>query len=181
MQEDFLKPPEKDLDPCGVLSLHYAGRVRRIPVGANIGKKIDLGDGKVSVEIVQYLPNAKVDANRHLGSEGNAPANPLLELRIRVPDQKEPIRKLAFAHYPFQNFEDLHGPTCPVKFCYHHPACKAPAGVEFLETPDGKLYCRVGIGGKYRAAGEVHAGDELELPGGPVQCSWTTCRTPAAR
>ncbi len=133
---------------------------------ANLGKKIDLGDGKVSVEIVQYLPNAKVGANRRWVSEGNAPANPLVELRIYAPDQKEPIRQVALAHYPFRTFDEVRGRTCSVKFCYHHPASKAPAGVEFLETPDGKLYCRVGIEGKYQARGEVHVGDKLELPAG---------------
>ena len=42
------------------------------------------------------------------------------------------------------NHESIKKQNCPVKFWYHHPAVPAATGAEFLQTPDGKLYCRVG-------------------------------------
>ena len=40
MREDFLNPPANEEDPDGVLSVHYDGRMQRIPVSKNIGKKV---------------------------------------------------------------------------------------------------------------------------------------------
>ena len=57
------------------------------------------------------------------------------------------------------------GGECPVKCWYHHPAVKAAAGTEFLQTPDGKLYCRVGRDGKFEPQGEVRAGSKIDLAG----------------
>ncbi len=53
-----------------------------------------------------------------------------------------------------------------MKFWYHHPAVHSESGVEFLQTPDGKLYCRVGSGGKYRPQGLVKQGDRVQIAGG---------------
>ena len=36
-------------------------------------------------------------------------------------------------------------------------------GAEFLQTPDGKLYCRVGVEGVYQPRGEVQAGDQIAI------------------
>jgi hypothetical protein len=52
---------------------------------------------------------------------------------------------------------------CPVKFWYHHPAVAAASGAEFLQTPDGKLYCRVGAGDAYQRRGEVKQGDRISV------------------
>ncbi|MGA2616543.1 MAG: cytochrome c biogenesis protein ResB [Thermoguttaceae bacterium] len=164
MLEDFLQPP-KEMDSRGVLSIHYQGRMQRIPVGANLGKKTLLNDGKVSVELAEYLPNAQPGDNFRFVSKDDEPKNPLLELRVYLPGQKEPLRQVAFATRPMQSFEGIHGWNCPVKFWYHHPAVAAGPGAQFLQTPDGKLYCRVGLGGKYQMRGAVRAGDEIELPG----------------
>jgi hypothetical protein len=64
------------------------------------------------------------------------------------------------------NLDGIHGQNCPVKFWYYHPAASAESGIEFLQTPDGKLYCRVGSGGTYRARGLVKEGDRIEMDGG---------------
>ena len=39
MAEDFLHPPAADMDKEGMLSLHYEGRMYRVPVSANLGRK----------------------------------------------------------------------------------------------------------------------------------------------
>ena len=92
MLDDFLKPPEQ-MGPGGVLSVHYQGRVQRIPVSANVGKKVPLGDSGVSVEMADYYPNAKVVADNQFVSEGKEPKNPVLELRVHMPGKKEPIHR----------------------------------------------------------------------------------------
>ncbi len=162
MLDDFLKPPAGSEDKDGILSVHHEGRVERVPVGKNVGKKLPVGQSKISVEIVEYLANAKPAARGRFVSQGNEPANPLLELRLHLPD-KEPLRQIAFAKMPFLSLDGLHGQSYPVKFWYHHPAAAAPAGVEFLATPDDKLYCRVGADGKYQPRGEVKPGDRIEV------------------
>jgi hypothetical protein len=167
MREDFLNPPggEKDgggVDAKGVLSLHYDGRMQRIPVSENLGKKIALQDSKIEVEITNYYPNAKLRGTAQFESQGEEPKNPLLELLIYVPGQEKPIREIAYAKIPTLSLA-VHGGECPVKVWYHQPACPAPAGLDFLRTPDGKLYGRVGLDGKYVSRGEVKEGSSLDF------------------
>ena len=160
MVDDFVSPPAKDgLDPQGLLTIHYEGRVTRVPVSKNVGKKIRLEHGDVSVEIAQYLPNGRLQADGRFVTVGDKPGNPVVELRVYLPGVKEPVRQVAKAS--FASPGGMHIEKCPVKFWYHHPAVAAEPAVEFLATSDGKLYCRVG-NGKYESRGEVRAGDTVD-------------------
>lgn len=163
--EDFLQPPSAEPDSAGVLSMHYQGRVTRVPVAPNLGRKVPLGDQGLCVEIVEYLPNARLVGTAKFTSEDKRPENPLLELRVHVPGQEKPIRQLAFARRPFLTLDAVHGWDCPVKFWYHHSAVKTGPGVEFLAAPGGKLYCRVGSRDQYISRGEVRPGDDIEAGG----------------
>lgn len=162
MVDDFLNSPPAESDKDGILSMHYQGRMVRIPVGPNVGKKTPVGDGGVSVEIVECLPSARLVGTAKWASRGSEPDNPLLELRVHVPGKDKPIRQIAFARRPFLNLDGAHGLDCPVKFWYRHPAVKADSGVEFLYTPNGKVNCRVGVKGKYEPRGVVRKGDEID-------------------
>lgn len=166
MLDDFQNPPVKDMDAKGVLAMHWEGHVQRIGVSENLGKKIPLGDKGLAVELSEYMPNAKPSSRGQFKSEGDQPKNPLVELRVWLPDQKEPLREIAFARLPFQNLGAIHGRGCPVKFWYHHPAVTATLGVQFLLAPDGKLYARTGADGKYQSRGLIHCGDDLPLAAG---------------
>jgi hypothetical protein len=163
MREDFLNPPGKDEDEDGILSLHFNGRMQRVPVGKNLGKRITLEDGKTGVEIVKYFADAKPVGIAQFESAGDEPNNPILELRIYLPDREEPLRELAFAKSPLLSLAAMNKEDCPVKFWYHQPAMPAPVGVEFLHTPDGKLYCRTSRDGKYISQGEVRRGSSVEF------------------
>jgi cytochrome c-type biogenesis protein CcsB len=160
MVDDFISPPAKeDLDPQGLLTIHYEGRVTRVPVSKYVGKKVPLDHSDVSVEIAEYLPNARLQADGRFARLGDKPQNPVVELRVYLPENKEPVRQVARAS--FANPGGMHIAKCPVKFWYHHPAVAAEPAVEFLATSDGRLYCRVG-NGKYESRGEVHTGDTLD-------------------
>ncbi|MGO9113462.1 MAG: cytochrome c biogenesis protein CcsA [Thermoguttaceae bacterium] len=160
MVEDFVSPPAKeDLDPQGLLTIHYEGRMTRVPVSKNVGKKVALEHGDVFVKIDQYLPNARLQADGHYVNTGTKPGNPVVELQVYLPGVKEPVRQVAKAS--FASPGGMHIDKCPVKFWYHHPAVAAEPAVEFLATSDGKLFCRIG-NGKYESRGEVHAGDTLD-------------------
>jgi len=160
MVDDFINPPAKEeLDPQGQLTIHYDGRVTRVAVSKNIGRKIPLEGGDASVEIAEYLPNAKLQADGRFKSAGDKARNPVVELRVYLPGVKEPVRQVAKAS--FASPGGMHIEKCPVKFWYHHPAVAAEPAVEFLATSESKLYCRVG-NGKYESRGEVHAGDALD-------------------
>jgi hypothetical protein len=163
MREDFLNPPAKEEDEKGVLSIHYDGRMLRIPVSKNLGKKFALEGSKIEVEITRYYANAKPVGTVQFESQGDEPKKPLLDLNIYLPDGKEPQREIAFARIPLLSIFSAHGRDCPVKFWYHQPAMAVPGGVDFLRTPDGKLYCRAGIDGKYVSRGEVRAGSSIEI------------------
>lgn len=168
MLDDFLKPPTGGADQGGVLSIHHQGQAYRVDVGKSIGKKIALGDGKTSVELVKYLPNAVPIPGARPGefeSRGNKPENPLVELRVYQPGKDQPVREIAFANSPFLSLSGIHGRDQPVQFWYHHPALTPQSGVEFLRAPDGKLYCRVARDGKYEPRGEVGIGKPMEIPG----------------
>jgi hypothetical protein len=163
MHDEFLKPPALKPGSRGVLSAHYKDRVYPIPVDGNTGKQVPLGDGGLSVEIVAYFANAKLE-KREFSSEGTEPKNPMLQLRVHVPGEKQPISEIAFANHPFLSFGAIHRKQdCPVKFWFHHPDVKPRSGAEFLQTPDGKLYCRVVVDGAYQSRGEVKPGDRIAL------------------
>ena len=94
MRDDFLNPPsfekkegaeEKDENAKGILSVHYEGKMRRIPVAENLGKKIPLDDGKAELEFVAYYPNAKLTGTAQFTSDGDEPKKPLVELLIHLP------------------------------------------------------------------------------------------------
>lgn len=157
-----LRPLKADLwssDPKGLLSIHYQGSVTRVPVSATVGRKVSLGETGTAVEIASYMPNAKLQADGSFINVGPMPVRPVLELKVYLPGQKEPLRQ--YARPSFANPEGMRTVNCPVKFWYHHPSLAAEPAVEFLSTSNGKLYCRVG-NGKYESRGEVHAGDMLE-------------------
>jgi hypothetical protein len=159
MVDDFLKPPPaKEMDPKGVLAIHYEGKVERIPVGPNLGKKHPLGDSKFAVEIVEHVPRAEPESEGGAVSEG-----PLVELRIYIEGMKAPLREIALADSPFQSLAEMHGRRSPVTFWYHYPAAVVRPGAQCMQTPDGKLYCRVGAGGKYQPRGLVGEGDVIDV------------------
>jgi hypothetical protein len=165
LRDDFLKPPPVKPGSRGLLSVHYKDRVYPIPVDGNTSKSVPVGDSGLTVEIAEYYANAK-SAKEQFISEGAEPKNPMLRLRVHVPGQKKPISEIAYANQPFVNFESIKKQECPVKFWYHHPAASAASGAEFLQTPDGKLYCRVGAGGACQPRGEVKPGDRVTASDG---------------
>ena len=159
MLDDFLHPPASEgLDPPGLLSIHYRGKVEHVAVSKSLGKKCPLPGG-ASVEITAYMPNAKLQADGSFVNVGPMPVHPALELKVYLPGEKNPIRQ--YTRPSFANPDGMRTVSCPVKFWYHHPKVAAESAVELLSTSDGKLYCRVG-NGKYESRGEVHAGDLLE-------------------
>jgi hypothetical protein len=168
MGEDILHPPafeEKSNaeNEKGVLSIHYDGRMQRIPVAPNLGKRIPLEDGKIELELSRFFANAKPHGQGQFISDGEEPKNPLVELNLYLPGEKEPLREFAFAKYPVLSWATMHEKKTPVRFWYHHPGAPAQSGVEFLQLPSGKLFCRVGVGGKYLLKGQVEDNSKIDL------------------
>ena len=82
MRDDFLQPPAVQTGSRGILSVHYKDRVYPIPVDGNIGKMIPVGDSPLTVEIVEYYPNAK-SQNDKFSSEGDEPGTRCSEFTFR--------------------------------------------------------------------------------------------------
>ncbi len=164
--QDFLDPPDLADAPDGVLSIHSQGNVQRVSVRENLNKKIPLADGQTAVEIVEYLPDAQPGENGGFVARSTDPRNPLLELRVHLPGRAEPLRQIAFALMPLLNLDSIHGEKCPVQFWFHHPQTPVESGVEFIQTPDGKLHGRVGHLGKRRYLGEVQHNIPIEIAAG---------------
>lgn len=166
MRDDFLEPPAVDAGSRGTLTVYYQDEVYPIQVDANMGKKVPMGDSGLAVEIVEYYANATMGG--HGGgftSAGDEPKNPMLQLKVHLADREKPISEIAFANSPFLNFESMRKQECPAKFWYHHPAAEVLPSAEFLQTPDGKLYCRVGVDGVFQPRGEAKAGDRIKVSG----------------
>ncbi len=117
MADDFLQPPD-DLGKSGVLSMHYQGRVQRIPVDGNLAKRTAVADDGTAVEIADYLPDAKPTPKGGFVSVSSNPRNPVVEMKVYLPGREQPLRQLAFARRPLLNLDAVHGEVCPVKFCY---------------------------------------------------------------
>ncbi len=122
-----------------------------------------LADGQTVVEITQYLPDAEPGSAGSFASRSDQPRNPMVDLRIHRPGDASPMRQIALARFPSLNLDRMHGQTSRVQFWYHHPAVKPNPGVEFLQTPDGKLFARIQRDGKLDARGEVRPGEQLAL------------------
>ena len=158
MVDDFINPPAKDgLDPQGLLTIHYEGRVTRVPVSKNIGKKIPLEGGDVSVEIAQYLPNAKLQADGRYVNMGDRVAQQSARrvAGLSARRHKEPVRQVAKAS--FANPGGMHIEKCPVKFWYHHPAVAAEPAVEFLATSEASSTAAWAMGSTSRGARSMRA------------------------
>ncbi len=109
MVQDFLEPPTENLGLAGILSVHYFGKMYRIPVDGNIGKRIPLGDSKLAIEIAEYLPHAQPTQDGRFVNRDDLPDNPVLELRVHLPGEDTPRRQLAFAKLPLLNLDAVHG------------------------------------------------------------------------
>jgi hypothetical protein len=165
MVQDFLQPPAEGLGQAGILSMHCGGQMIRVPIDERVGERVSVGNDGMEVEIVEYLPNARPTVTGKFASHGTAPKNPVVELQVYQPGQEKPLRQVAFAKRPLLNLDAVNGHPCPVKFWYHHSGVTPTAGAAFLQTPDGKLYCRSVVEGQYQAAREVNVGSKIELGG----------------
>ena len=166
MLQDFLQPPTDDLGTAGVLSMHYGGQMYRVKIDEKKGQTVPLGDSGVAVEIVDYYPDAKpMPDGRKFVARSDKPRNPVLELRIHLPGEREPIRQLAFAKAPLLNLDGVFRHVCPVKFWYHHANMPQTPGAVFLQTPAGQLYCRRVVDGSLAEPAEVALGHKIPVGG----------------
>ncbi len=166
MLQDFLQPPTDTLGKAGVLSMHYGGQMYRASIDEKQGQSVPLGESGVSVEIVDYYPDARpMPDGRKFVARSDKPRNPVLELRVHLPGISEPIRQLAFAKAPLLNLDGVFGRVCPVKFWYHHANMPQTPGVLFLQTPAGKLYCRSVMDGSLAEPSEVALDNKIPVGG----------------
>ena len=165
MVADFLDPPT-DLGTAGVISVHYQGRMHRFRIDDVLGENVPLADSGASVEILEYFPDAKPQPDgRKFVSRSNRPKNPVVELRVRLPNEPEPIRQLAFAKSPLLNLDGVLGRVCPVRFWYHHADVPQQAGVVFAQTPAGTLHARRVVNGKLVEPIAVQLNESLNVEG----------------
>lgn len=165
MLADFLKTPENP-GTSGSLSVHYDGHVENLRVEECVGKKVAIGSAGAAVEIVEYLPNARPTSDGRFKSLGDKPKNPMLELKVFLPDQKEPVRQIAFAKLPLMSLDGVRGYDLPVKFVYQHAGLTHAPGARFIQSPSGKLYCRPVVDGALSEAREIASGDKTAIGGG---------------
>lgn len=164
MLEDFVSPPT-ELGNSGILSAHYGGRMYRIPIDGNVGGRVPLADSGIEIEIVAYFRDAKPAPDGSFFSRSDRPRNPLVELKIHEPGQRDPRRQVAFAKRPLLTLDGVYGNECPVRFWYHHAGLPVTPGAVFAQTPDGRLYHRAAIEGVYSPASEVHEGGRIPIGG----------------
>jgi hypothetical protein len=166
MLADFLQPQTGDLGKKGQLTIYYDKHVERVSVDEKVGQAVPIGYKGANVELVQFLGNAKLDAEGQFQPVGDDMRNPLVELKVELPGDEKPYRQVAFAKSPLLNFDGVYERDCPVKFVYRHPAVKLQTSIEFMQGANGKLYGRTTEAGQIKLHGEVTTGGQLELQGG---------------
>ena len=166
MLADFLKPAKNDVSGQGLLTVFYEDHMQQIAVEEHVGKSINVGNSGVSVELVHYLPNAKLDRSGKFQAQSAEPRNPLVELLVHVPEETKPFRQVAFAKSPLLNLDGVYDRVCPVKFVYQHPKFAAATAIEFMQAKDGTLYGRTTAHGEWTSAGEIMTGSRLDIAGG---------------
>lgn len=166
MLADFLQPSRDRLGEKGVLTAYYQDTVKHVTVDEHVGTPVQVGKSGATVEVVQYLANAKLDAGGQFKSIGTEPRNPLVELKVSLPSDDKPFRQVAFAKSPMLNFDGVYGRDCPVKFTYQHPQLKPGAAVEFMQGRDGKLFGRTIADGNYKPLGEITVGKRIDVKSG---------------
>jgi hypothetical protein len=163
MLTDFVQPTSTAPDGDGLLTACYEDAVEYVAVKDNVGRRLPIGSTGAALEIVEYLPNARPDNMGRFVSKGEGAANPMLEIRVHLPDAQEPIRQIAFAKDALLNLDGVYARECPVKFRYRHPAINRTAAVELLQAQDGKLYGRIDSDGRMTPHGVVRPGNEVAL------------------
>jgi hypothetical protein len=166
MLADFLQPSTREPSGQGLLTMYYEDHVRQIAVEEHVGKSIEIGDSGIAVELVHYLPDARLDKNGKFQLQTEEPKNPLVEMLVHVPSEDKPYRQVAFAKSPLLNLDGVYEHVCPVKFVYQHPKIKPTTAIEFMQDRDEKLYARTIDGRQFKAEGQVTTGSRLNLPGG---------------
>lgn len=165
MVTDFLQPPIDKLGEKGLLAIYDRDAAYHVSVDECVGQKVPLGNTGVAVEIAEYLPNAIPDRLGKFSSKGDHAKNPLVELRVHLPGELQPLRQISLAKEPLLNLDGVYGRECPVKFRYYHPVVKPSPALEMLQTSDGRLHGRVFMAGKFSARDELKVGEKIELPG----------------
>jgi hypothetical protein len=166
MAEDFLQPAVADLGDKGLLEMYLGDDKEQVRVDRPLGEKISLGNTGVTVEVYEYLPHASPDKLGNFTSKSDQPKNPMVELRVCLPGEEQPLRQIAFAKDPFLNLDGVYSRVCPVKFRFHHPAISQKAAIELLQDQASQLFVRSCMNGTYAAIGQCRAGDKIAMPGG---------------
>lgn len=166
MLGDFLQPSTREPSGQGLLTMYYQDHVEQILVDEHVGKSIEVGDSGIAVELVHYLPDARLDKHGKFQPQTEEPKNPLVELLVHVPNENKPYRQVAFAKSPLLNLDGVYERVCPVKFVYQHPKIEPITAIEFVQDRDEKLYARTINGREFKTEGEVTTGSRLNLPGG---------------
>ncbi len=162
MLEDFRQPPVDNLGSAGVLSMHHGGKMYRAPIDGQVGTRLPIGDTGMEVEITGYHPDARPSPQGGFYSRSQRARNPLLQLQLHLPEGHS-MAQLAFARRPLLTTDGVTGDVCPVRFWYHHPDVPPTPGADFVQTPDGKLYCRTTNNDRRGEAVELHVGDRVPL------------------
>jgi len=165
MLQDFVQPPVDKLGEQGLLAMYYGDAVEHASLDTQLGQRIPLGATGVVVELVECFPNANPDKMGQFVTKGDLPKNPMVELRVHLPDDDKPLRQIAFAKDALLNLDGVYPRMCPVKFRYYHPAIQPQNAFELLQTSDGKLFGRTCSDGTHTSHGEVKPGRKFTLPG----------------
>jgi len=148
------------------------------PIDWPADKPLDFGESDgLRVKVLRYYRHARQEVRWIESSSGaSVPAIRFALLGVKgtqVADEWLPARKFAgetvvgpakfvFHEVPTQSMlKDLLAPPGDA-LGDKGPAVSPQTGMEFFQTPDRKLYCRVFSSGKYQSRGEVAVGDEIE-------------------
>ncbi len=143
--EELQRALEGEIAPAsptsGTIRVDHGGKRYETSLESCTDQPVALGDTKLTLRLLRYLPRAAVDQDNHLVNASSGPLNPAIEVEIESPAGTE--RRIAFAD--FSDFKSMHDAShgSDVNVTFVRPTSLAPlAPIEVLSGSGAEIYVR---------------------------------------
>jgi len=136
--------PEPPAEPTsqGIIRVEHAGSTFELPLEDCSGQSVGVGDTEYAIQVLRYLPDAKVSTGGTIESASDRPLNPAVEVEITGPAGSE--KRVAFSKFP-DFMSSMHGDkeVQELKVVFVASSADVPsAPIEVLSGPSGDLHVR---------------------------------------
>jgi len=123
--------PTATMPSKGTITATVAGKQYEVDVAEALAGPVPLADGKVTLQVKQYLERAFVDVDRKLKDSPERPLNPAVVVELNKDGRKE--KRIVFARFGDISRMHSRGGTTEVKLAFKHPQGSAQ-GIRVVVT-----------------------------------------------